>query len=108
MEKNYNEIIIDRESFAKFSDDINYQRQLLWEKVTQIIYTLTVLNYICVVYDDDVDIIVIQFEHNERKDPFGIPNPEWVDYDEYQQFLLYKEGLLNPENNEEQKRNENI
>ena len=35
MEKNYNEIVIDRESFAKFSDDINYQRQLLWEKVTQ-------------------------------------------------------------------------
>ncbi len=113
MERNYNEIVLDRDSFAKFSDDINYQRQLLWEKVTQIIYTLTVLNYICVVYDDDIDIIVIQFEHNEKKDAFGIPNPEWVDYDEYQQFLLYKEGLLNSEllnseNNEEQKRNENI
>lgn len=92
MEKNYNEIVLSRESFEKFSDDINYQRQLLWEKVTQIIYTLTILDYVCVVYDDDVDIIVIQFEHHESdNDYYGVPNPEWIDYETYQEYLAYKD-----------------
>lgn len=92
MERNYNEIVLSRESFEKFSDDINYQRQLLWEKVTQIIYTLTILDYICVVYDDDIDVIVIQFEHHERDDDcYGVANPEWIDYETYQEYLTYKD-----------------
>ena len=39
--------------------------------------------YLAVVYDDDVDIIVVQYEHNNRQDDWGSYNPYWITEDEY-------------------------
>ena len=101
MENKYNEIVLSRDAFEKFTTDIGEQRQLLWEKVTQTIYTLTLFDYICVVYDDDIDVIVIQFEHNENKEYYGIPNPKWISEDEYEEFLNYKNSISDININEE-------
>lgn len=57
-------------------------RNLMWKDIGNFLKLLTKNNYIAVVYDDDTDIIVIQYEHNEKNDPWGAANPEWITEDE--------------------------
>lgn len=50
----------------------------LWSVVAQQLEILMKNDEICTVYDDDTDIIVISFEHNERKEFWGCTNPYWL------------------------------
>lgn len=59
---------------------------VLWDKVSKQIQLLLEAGYLCVVRDDDVDIIVIEFENDERRKPFGVANPYWMTEEEYYSF----------------------
>ena len=57
-------------------------RAEMWKDISNFLRLLTKTNHIAVVYDDDIDIIVIEFEHNEHKDPMGYANPCWITEEE--------------------------
>ena len=69
---NVNEIVLSRDKHG----------DRLWEEVANILRILTKNEEICVVYDDDVDIIVIQHEHNDKcghHNVWGVVNPYWLE-----------------------------
>lgn len=93
----YNQIVLSREDFG---DD-------LWNVVGQQLSILTRAGNICVVYDDDVDIVIIQYEHDDihPKDNFGyygVCNPIWLSYDEIQNIESERQSLCNKEDNTEE------
>ena len=70
--ENVNEIVLSRDQHG----------DKLWEEVANILRILTRNEEICVVYDDDTDIIVIQHEHNDKGSAgmyWGVTNPYWLD-----------------------------
>ena len=74
----YNEIVLCRDEFG----------DNLWNVVGQQLSILTKAGNICVVYDDDVDIIVIQYEHDDTHifgdsmGAWGVCNPVWLTCEE--------------------------
>ena len=42
--------------------------------------------------DDDVGIIVIQYEHDETKEAWGCLNPHWMTEDKYWEFVASEEN----------------
>ena len=50
----------------------------LWEVVSKQLQILMENEEVCTIYDDDKDVIVIKFEHDERKDYWGCTNPYWL------------------------------
>lgn len=71
---NVNTIVLSRSQFG----------DKLWEEVSTILRILTKNEEICVVYDDDDEIIVIQHEHNDvhGDERWGCTNPYWLTHKE--------------------------
>ena len=81
-EKHYEEMVfaIDRYSWNCTNDEA---RTAMWKDIAKFLQLLTKNDYVAVVYDDDTDIIVVQYNHDEHKDAWGVPNPYWITDDEY-------------------------
>lgn len=77
MRNRYETIVFTREDFG----------DNLWNKVGEQLSLLTQANYICVVRDDDVDIIVIEFQ--EAKPEYGLAYPYWL-YPEEEETVVYE------------------
>ena len=73
-----NEIIFTREDFG----------DNLWNAVGEQLKLLIQANYICVVRDDDVGIIVIEFQ--EANQEYGCAYPYWL-YPEEEETVVYKD-----------------
>jgi RimJ/RimL family protein N-acetyltransferase len=54
----------------------------MWEDIKRFIRLLLNNDYTMVIRDDDVDIIVIEYEHNELAETWGCPNPHWFTEEE--------------------------
>ena len=72
--KRFEQIVFTEE---QFKDQVG-----LYHAVAQQLRLLMDAGYIAVVRLDEVGIIVIEYEHNERFDPWGVANPYWLTEDE--------------------------
>ncbi len=63
-----NKIVFSREQYG----------DKLWEVVSQQLQILLKNEEVCTIYDDDTDVIVIEFEHDNRRDYWGSTNPYWL------------------------------
>lgn len=55
-----------------FTKDVyDGNREKMWQRVTEQLKILLEQEYVCKVYDDDIDIIVIQYSHDEKKEGWG-------------------------------------
>lgn len=66
-----NEIIFSKDRYGN-------NREKMFQAVAQQLMILFDNDYVCKVYDDDFDIIVIEFEHDERKDSWGCDELLWL------------------------------
>lgn len=81
MEKvHFNTIIFMRECY-------NNDRDQLYRAVAQQLRLLMENNYACKVYDDDIDVIVIEYEHDERKKPWGGTDLIWASAQEVEDLV---------------------
>ena len=62
----------------------------------RILLTLTKAGYECQVYDDDTEIIVINY-NNERRLNYGNPTLEWLTEDEREYIETLRRGDKNDE-----------
>lgn len=65
-----------------FSKDHYSTREEMFQEVAVQLAILMKGNYVCKVYDDDADIIVVEYEHNNRVDYWGGPDLEWLSEEE--------------------------
>ena len=66
------------------ADEKDTTRQLLFTKVAQQLKLLLEAGYVAIVkYDEpNMGIVVIEFEHDERFESWGVCSPVWVTEDE--------------------------
>lgn len=91
--KEVNEIVLSREQHG----------DRLWEEVANILRILTKNEEICVVYDDDVDVIVIQHEHKDKGfggDYWGVVNPYWLEPEDVE-YLESREEIEEDNDNKD-------
>lgn len=71
------------------------------KKIGETLQLLFKCGYICVVMDDDGSgsVIVIEYQHDERLDAFGVYNPMWVSPEEEEMITVKR--LDNSEENKE-------
>ena len=69
-----NEMVFTSERYDNMED--------MWHDIAQFIKLLLSNDYTMVIRDDDVNIIVIEYEHNELVEPWGCPNPHWFTEEE--------------------------
>ena len=79
-----NEIIFCKENYGN-------SREKMYEAIAKQLALLMENEYVCKVYDDDRDIIVVQFEHNERKDYWGGLDLCWLTAEEVERLRAEKE-----------------
>lgn len=78
-----NEII-----FSKDRYDNN--REKMYQAIAQQLMLLMDNEYVCKVYDDDIDIVVIQFEHDEHQEAWGGMELCWLEQDEVEAVENYR------------------
>ena len=66
-----NEIVFSKDRY-------NDSREKMYEAVMKQLMLLMENEYTCKIYDDDIDTIVIQYEHNNRRDYWGTPDLCWL------------------------------
>lgn len=69
-------------------------RDLMWKDISTFLAILLKNNNIAVIFEDEVDIIVIQYEHDERIEAWGLANPHWITDDE--RFNCIEESKISP------------
>ena len=74
MEKLYEEAVFTPDSY----DDLD----AMWEDITTFIRILLNNSYTVVIRDDDVDIIVVEYNYDTSKTDYGTPELEWITLDE--------------------------
>lgn len=91
-EKLYQEMIFSIKQY-KWQNSDEEARDLMWQDIAKFLQLLTKNQYIAVVYDDDNDVIIIQYEHNEINEYWGDPNPRWLTDEEYDKIANERENL---------------
>ena len=84
-----NEIIFSKDKYGN-------NREKMFEAIAKQLALLMENNYVCKVYDDDRDIIVIQFMDDQREQWAGLPELMWLTDDEVEVINDYR---LNAEDN---------
>lgn len=90
--KEYQCMVFSLEKYA-WNCSKSEARALMWKDISNFLQILLSNQYLAVVYDDDTDIIVVQYEHNNRQDDWGSYNPYWITEDEY---YLVEESRISP------------
>lgn len=54
--------------------------QMMWKDIGTFLKLTTKQGYVCKIYDDDTDIIVVEYDYSNPE--FGGPYLEWLDDDE--------------------------
>ena len=70
-----NEMIFSKNKYGN-------SRDKMFQAIAQQLALLMENDYVCKVYDDDRDIIVIQYEHDEEKEYWGGMNLCWLTEEE--------------------------
>lgn len=83
MPKHINEIIFSKDRYGN-------SREKMFEAVTKQLMLLMDNEYVCKVYDDDRDIIVIEFEHNNMRGDWGTPELCWLEPEELEAIENYR------------------
>lgn len=86
-----NEIIFSKDQYGK-------SREKMFEAIAKQLAILMENEYVCKVYDDDTDIVVIQFEHDEKKDPWGCMELCWLEPEEVEVIYDYREANKTTQN----------
>ena len=72
---NINQIVFSKDKYGN-------NREKMFEAIAKQLALLMENDYVCKVYDDDVDVIVIEFEHDEKRDAWGCDELCWLSPEE--------------------------
>lgn len=81
-EKRYQEVVFTQSRYS-WKNTPEEARRLMWQDISEFLQILFQNEYIAVIYEEEVDIVIVQFEHSERLDAWGCANPYWITEEEY-------------------------
>lgn len=69
-------------AFARSFDATAKEVDEMWSDIYRFIRILMSEGYVAVIRQEEKNIVVVEYEHDERLDAWGCANPEWVFWDE--------------------------
>ena len=72
-------------------DKYGNSREKMYESIAKQLALLMENEYVCKVYDDDRDIVVIEFVEDQRESWYGLPELMWLTDDEVEVVENYRE-----------------
>ena len=78
MKKNYETMVFTTNHF-----DSEEERKAMWDDISTFIQVLMRQNMIATIRQEERDIIIVEYENNERLNPLGCANPYWMTEEEY-------------------------
>jgi hypothetical protein len=81
-EKRYQEVVFTQGRYS-WRNTPEEAKALMWKDISEFLQILFQNDYIVVIYQEESDIVVVQFEHDERCDAWGCANPYWITEEEY-------------------------
>lgn len=88
MEKNYEKMVFTPNHFDSEED-----RKAMWDDISTFIQILMRQNKIATIRQEERDIIIVEYENNERLNPLGCANPYWMTEEEYFDFIDNNEQI---------------
>lgn len=79
------------QSIVFSKDKYNNDRDKMYQAIAKQLALLMENDYVCKIYDDDIDIIVIEFGYDERKCRYGADELLWLNQDEIDNLILFRE-----------------
>lgn len=71
----------DKYFVAKYETNAEEKKiQMMWQDISNLLRILTKQGYVCKVYDDDTNIIVVEYNYGDAE--FGGPYLTWIDDEE--------------------------
>lgn len=81
-ERDYQEMIFTIEHYSwKVSRE--EARVLMWQDICTFLTILLKNGQIATIHEEETDIIIIRYAHNEAYDVWGIQNPFWITEEQY-------------------------
>ena len=78
MKKNYETMVFTTNHF-----DSEEKRKAMWDDISTFIQILMRQNKIATIRQEERDIIIVEYENDERRNPLGCANPYWMTEEEY-------------------------
>lgn len=75
------------------TDRYNGDRDAMYSAIGSQLKLLMDNDYTCKIFDDAQDIIVIQYDHDNRRDDWGGPYLEWLTEEELELILSNRDEL---------------
>lgn len=87
--KRYNTMVFCKDHYKSpyITEEDAYNK--MYADIGKFLKILFTNEQVAVVYEEEVGIIVVEYEHDERRDFYGIANPHWITEDE---MLGVKDG----------------
>ena len=84
----------DKYFINKYETNVEEKKiQMMWQDISDFLRILTKQGYACKLYDDDTNIIVVEYEYSNPE--FGGPYLEWLDDDELDLVENYRSSTDN-------------
>lgn len=88
----------DKYFVAKYEANTEEKKiQMMWDDIGTFLRLLTKQGYTCKVYDDDTNIIVVEYDYSNPE--FGGPYLEWIENDEFDLIENYRSSTDDYQNN---------
>ena len=88
----------DKYFVDKYETNIEEKKvQMMWKDISTFLKLATKQGYVCKVYDDDTNIIVVEYEYSNPE--FGGPYLEWVTDEEYDLLENYRSSTNDYQDN---------
>lgn len=80
--KDYQEMVfaISHYSWNTSKDEA---RELMWKDICSFLTILLKNEQIATIHEEETDIIIIRYAHDESYDAYGIQNPFWITEEQY-------------------------
>lgn len=73
--------------------DSEEDRKAMWDDISTFIQVLMRQNKIATIRQEERDIIIVEYENDERLNPLGCANPYWMTEEEYFDFVDNSEQI---------------
>jgi hypothetical protein len=83
MKKNYETMVFTPNHF----DSEEVARKIMWDDISTFIPILMRQSKVATIRQEERDIIVVEYENDERLNSFGCANPYWMTEEEYFDFV---------------------
>lgn len=80
--KRYNTMVFCKDNYKSpySTEEDSYNK--MYKDVGDFLKILFKNEQVAVVYEEEIGIVVIEYEHDERREYYGVPNPHWCTEDE--------------------------